>query len=359
MERYINIVDHHQRINNQHEIFDKQVKLPTCLHPWKKIVINRYGDTYICVSPAWLPKSIGSILDYDNFYDLLNSYEARSIRSEVSAGRYSYCNNLICSHLSKDYYDAKPQQNFQLLTEFTEDSLVDSLPIEICFDFDYTCNFKCPSCRTEMINHNQGHEYNINKKLVKKIKEIILTEYTDTVVTFRWAGGEPFVSKAYLEIWKQIIKSGNTNIRNTIQTNGSYLLRREQLLKEFLPFINEMRISFDAGTAETYKNIRTNGKWSTLIDNCRFFNDIRKDYKIKLISSFVVQFDNYLEIPLYVKLAESLGFDVIQLNKMWNWGTWPDDTFKKLNITDPMHSNYKELLDIIASCKSEKVELNV
>jgi MoaA/NifB/PqqE/SkfB family radical SAM enzyme len=120
-----------------------------------------------------------------------------------------------------------------------------------------------------------------------------------------------------------------------------------------------MRISFDAGTAETYKNTRTNGKWSTLIDNCRFFNDIRKDYKIKLISSFVVQFDNYLEIPLYVKLAESLGFDVIQLNKMWNWGTWPDDTFKKLNITDPMHSNYKELLDIIASCKSEKVELNV
>lgn len=359
MERYINIVDYHQRINNQHQIFDKQVTLSKCKYPWQNIVINRYGETYICLSPAWLPKSIGSILDHTNFYDLLNTHEARSIRSEISAGRYSYCNNKICQHLTKNYYAAEPTGKFEFLSDYTEDSLVHEPPIEICFDFDYTCNFKCPSCRTEMINHNQGPEYQVNKQLVKKIKNIILPEYTDKPVVFRWAGGEPFISKAYVEIWKHIIKLGNTNIRNIIQTNGSYLLRRKELLKEFLPFISELRISFDAGTAETYKNIRINGKWDTLIDNCKFFNDIRKNYKIKFISNFVVQLDNYLEIPMYFKLAESLGFDVIQLNKMWNWGTWPDDTFQKLNITDQTHPDHKALLEIIQSCKSKKLNVHI
>jgi sulfatase maturation enzyme AslB (radical SAM superfamily) len=360
MERYITIVDYHQRINNQHNIFDKNVKtLHKCMIPWQHIVINMHGDTYICMSPAWLPKNIGSLLDYDNFYDLLNTHEARSIRSEISLGRYSYCNNRICGHLSKDYHDAKPTGKFEFLTDYTQDSKVDELPIEICFDFDYTCNFKCPSCRIEMVNHNQGPNYIINKKLVEKIKDVVLKEYVNRPVTFRWAGGEPFISKAYLDIWKHIIKLGNTNIQNIIQTNGSYLLRRSSLLHKFLPYIQEIRVSFDAGTANTYKNIRINGKWDTLLKNCYFINDIRKNHNLKLTSNFVVQLDNYIEIPKYIEIAESIGFDSIQLNKMWNWGTWDDNEFKRLNITDLDHPNHKDLLSIIESCKSSKVEVFV
>lgn len=358
MERYINIIDHYQRINNQHQIFDKRVTLPKCQYPWQNIVIHRYGETYICLSPAWLPKSIGSVLDYNNFYDLLNTHEARSIRSEISAGRYSYCNNKICSHLSNTYYAAEPAGKFEFLSDYTEDSLVQELPREICFDFDYTCNFKCPSCRTEMINHNQGPEHAVNKQLVKKIKNVILPEYADKSVVFRWAGGEPFVSKAYLDIWRHIIKLGNTNIQNIIQTNGSYLLKKSSLVKEFLPYVCEIRISFDAGSAETYKKIRVNGDWKTLLDNCRFINSVRTQH-MSLISNFVVQLDNYLEIPQYVEIAESLGFDSIQLNKMWNWGTWSDDEFKRLNITDPSHPDHSALLEIVNSCKSNKLSINV
>jgi hypothetical protein len=117
MERYINIVDYHQRKNNNQIIFDKQIKkLPRCQNPWKSLVINQFGAAYICSSPAWLPKSIGSLLDYDDFFSLLNSYEAREIRSEILLNRYGYCNHNICGHFNV-------QEAFDF---FGEDPIIDT-----------------------------------------------------------------------------------------------------------------------------------------------------------------------------------------------------------------------------------------
>ena len=365
MERYINIVDYHQRKNNDHAIYDKQVyDLPRCPNPWESLVINQFGSTYICVSPAWLPKSIGTITDYDDIFSLLNSYEARSIRSEIDLNRYSYCNQKICGYLTapnaKSHYQPPSDDgNFKLLTEdqFTDTSVVTKLPKEICFDFDYTCNFKCPSCRIDMINHNQGPMNKINKSLVEKIKTLIIDRYIEENIplTIRWAGGEPLVSHAYLSIWEYIVERKAGNIKNIIQTNGSYLKKRHRLVKDFLPYINQLRISFDAGSAETYSKIRVNGSWEELLDNCKYIKDliVQQDLKIDLTSDFVVQLDNFEEIPQYITMAKSLGFNHINLTKMWNWDTWSPEEFTKLNISDPAHPRHDELKKIIKSYASD------
>lgn len=365
MERYINIVDYHQRRNNNHIFFNKKVvAYPNCKNPWEKLVINQFGLTYICVSPAWLPKSIGSLLDYQDFFDLLNTYEARAIRSEVDLNRYSYCNNKICCHLSTDYaiqhYDSKITDT-SLLTEdqFTENSTLTKLPNEICFDFDLTCNFKCPSCRTDIINHNRGSTVETNKKLVDKIKTLILDRYieTKTPLDIRWAGGEPFLSHAYLDIFNYIIDQKATNIKNIVQTNGSYLNRRKKLLKNFLPYIKDFRISFDAGTESTYKNIRVNGDWHKLIKNCAYTKDfiISQKTNTSLISDFVIQSGNFKEIPQYISLVKSLGFDRINLNKLWSWGTWSDEEFKNINVCDRHHPSYPELVAILKSYENDQM----
>ena len=231
------------------------------------------------------------------------------------------------------------------------------LPNEICFDFDYTCNFKCPSCRTEMINHNQGPMAEINQKLVNKIKHVILDRYveTQTPLTIRWAGGEPFVSHAYLELWQYIVDKKATNIKSIIQTNGSYLHRRAKLLEEFLPYIDQLRISFDAGTDATYRKTRVNGDWDTLINNCAHVSRLidTLGLPVKLASDFVVQVDNFQEIPQYVELAKSLKFSNINLSKMWNWGTWSDEEFRRLNISSADHPKHKELISIIDYYKTD------
>ena len=363
MERYINIVDYHQRKNNNQIIFDKQAKkLPMCRNPWNKLVINQFGAAYICNSPAWLPKSIGSLLDYDDFLSLLNTYEAREIRSEVALKRNSYCNHKICGHFGQffqKYFGQNPiiqptsTETFKFLEEkeFTTNSSVDKLPSEICFDFDYTCNFQCPSCRTEMINHNQGPMVETNKKLVDKIKHVVLNRYIDSKrpLLIRWAGGEPFISHAYLDIWQYMADKNITNIKNIIQTNGSYLKKRSELLKKFLPQIAVLRISFDAGAKNTYEKIRVNGDWDTLLENCDYVIKLIKELNIdtQIESDFVVQLDNFQEIPQYIEIAKSIGFNKINLTKMWNWDTWPMEKFQELNISSDQHPRHQELKEII------------
>ena len=366
MERYINIVDYHQRKNNNHTLYDKQVTdLPKCMFPWQKLVINQYGAAYNCLSPAWLPKSIGSLLDYDNFYELLNTHEARAIRSEIDLNRYSYCNSKICLHLSGTTANGKfntiPINTILLKEEqFTDTSIVTELPNEICFDFDYTCNFKCPSCRTDMINHNQGPMAEINQLLVNKIKHVILDRYIDsqTPLTIRWAGGEPFVSHAYLELWQYIVDKQATTITNIIQTNGSYLHRRAELLEKFLPYVQQLRISFDAGTEVTYNKTRVNGDWNILVSNCTYVKKLvdTLGLPVRLSSDFVVQLDNFQEIPQYVQLAKSIGFNEINLSKMWNWGTWSDEEFIQLNVSSVNHPRHQELVAIVKPyCGDRKI----
>jgi molybdenum cofactor biosynthesis enzyme MoaA len=370
MERYINIVDYHQRKNNNQILFDKQIKnLPRCQSPWNNLVINQFGATYICSSPAWLPKSIGSLLDYDDFFSLLNSYEAREIRSEILLNRYSYGNHNICGHFKRErdmnFFSEEPiivpplTKIFKFLKEeeFPVNSAVDILPTEICLDFDYTCNFKCPSCRTEMINHNQGPLVETNKLLVDKIKHIVIDRYIkeQAPLTIRWAGGEPFISHAYLELWRYIVEKKAGNIKNIIQTNGSYLKKRSALLENFLPYINQLRISFDAGSSEIYSKVRVNGSWDELLDNCRYVKDVinKSNLKIILSSDFVVQLDNFQDIPQYIEIAKLIGFDKINLSNMWNWGTWDDNEFQRLNISNPTHPKHQKLIGIINPYKND------
>lgn len=317
-----------------------------CRVPWETMGINANGEMFICMSPSWIPKFVGSILSAD-VYDCLNSETAKNIRREILAGRYYYCNNKICSFFgslkNSDYtigIDTEPTtQKFNDI-ELT----VNEIPKNIIFDFDVTCNFKCPSCRTEVINHNNDHLRSaVNYQIVEKIKHQVIDIIKEQPISIRWAGGEPFLSKPYLEIFEYIIKSKKSNIQNIIQTNGSYL--RSKTVRRLLPYIAELRISFDAATELTYSKTRINGNWKKLLDNVEYIKQLKdtNGYSIKLVGDFVVQKDNYHEIPEFVALCQSLGLDSFHLQKLWNWGTWDTETFHDKNVYNVNHPEYKNL----------------
>jgi hypothetical protein len=117
-----------------------------------------------------------------------------------------------------------------------------------------------------------------------------------------------------------------------------------------------LRISFDAGTADTYAKIRVNGDWAKLLDNCRFVKKLidANGLTIALRADYVIQLDNYQEIPQFVDTVLGLGFDGIGLTRMWNWGTWPDEEFARLNVTDSAHPKHQELLDILEPYRNDQ-----
>ena len=122
-----------------------------------------------------------------------------------------------------------------------------------------------------------------------------------------------------------------------------------------MPYISELRISFDAASKETYKNIRVNGSWEKLLDNTVWVRDVikRSGFATQLTADFVVQKDNYKEIPLFVKLCKELGIKKFNLQKMWNWGTWDQEVFEDKNIYNPNHPEYEDLKKYFAMAGQE------
>jgi len=338
-----------------HEFFNRRVKLNKavrkehCRIPWNTMGINSYGDVYICQSPAWIPKFVGNVHQTNDIYDILNSKTARQIRQEILSGRYYYCNLKLCAFLRSpsmgSYLDTPlPSDDLQPmeLQEF-DDLLVSEIPTELIFDFDYTCNYKCPSCRTDLINNNKNPIIRpINDAISTKIKHMVIDEIKDQEVYIRWAGGEPFISQVYLDLMEYIVSTKKCNIKHVIHTNGSYLKSKGDLVKSLLPSIKELRISFDAATADTYHIVRVNGVWENLIDNVKWVVDAvnERQLPVKLTADFVVQKNNYKEIPMFGELCEELGIKHINFQKMWNWTTWPTEVFNEMNVWNHAHPDH-------------------
>jgi MoaA/NifB/PqqE/SkfB family radical SAM enzyme len=348
------ILAKNNQLRQKQIFFDKNYhEYPRCHVPWNTMGVNNNGEVFVCSSPSWIPKFVGNILHVDNIYDVLNSESARRIRQEIVAGRYFYCNNHICSffgQVSPEKYHSDSRSDHMPLEFVNHDQLlVSEIPKNLIFDFDYTCNFRCPSCRTELINNNKHHVIrSINNQLVTKIKHLVIDQIQSQPVEIRWCGGEPFISDVYIELLEYILTTGKQNIKHIIQTNGSYLQSKSEMLEKLLPTLQELRISFDAATVETYKKIRVNGQWNQLLKNVQWVQDIiqKNQHPIRLTADFVVQIDNYKEIPAFVKLCDQLGITNINFQKMWNWGTWTTEVFDQKNIYNPDHPQYKELVEV-------------
>jgi molybdenum cofactor biosynthesis enzyme MoaA len=352
--------------SHQNQVFyNKKVNVSTgqyCTRPWETLGVNSYGDIFICASPAWIPKFVGNILQAADIYqDVLNSDAAQKIRQEIIAGRYYYCNNKICGYFNSQLTDAQFSQQPQELSDLeelpyeqSELTCVTKIPKNLIFDFDHTCNFVCPSCRTGLINNNKHSVISsVNRNIAEKIKTLIIDKIGNQPVNIRWAGGEPFISKVYLDLLQYTVSKNKSNITHTIQTNGSYLKAKQDLVESLLPYVSEMRISFDAATAETYRKTRVNGVWDTLIDNATWLVELQKKtgYPKKITADFVVQADNYHEIYQFYELCNSIGIKYINYQRMWNWNTWPAETFNQNNVYVPEHPLYHSVEQLLNQVK--------
>jgi MoaA/NifB/PqqE/SkfB family radical SAM enzyme len=332
--------------------FNKNYSKSICNYPWNHLGINANGNIFICESPSWIPIFVGNILESDNIYDILNNEKSKKIRQEILEHRYYYCNSSLCNFfkdkdIANNYNENIQDADLLPLNFVDNDNLyVRQIPTILTFDFDYTCNYKCPSCRTEYKNFNNHHVIRpVNNRISQKIKDLIIDKIQDQYIEIRWCGGELFMSETYLDLLEYIVGKNKQNIEHCIQTNGSLLKAKAGVLKKMLPFVSVLRISFDAATEETYKKTRVGGNWENLIENVKFTMDLIKEnnFKTTVKADFVIQFDNYKEIPQFVKLCHSLGIKSYNLQKMWNWGTWDTKTFQQKNVYDKSHLLYPDV----------------
>src|SRR5262245_2509539 len=177
-------------------------------------------------------------------------------------------------------------------------------PIEWVVYPSNVCNHQCVWC---MFRQN-GEQFGDNRKILPR--DLLLRFVADAarlgaVVLQFEGGGEPLINKHTLEALRL---ANSLGVKTAMSTNGRLLT------PDVAAAVDYLRISLNAGTAA--QHVTTNhagegpGDFDIIISNVRAaIAAKRKDISL----AFVIDADNYLEIPTFCDLAADIGVDFVHL----------------------------------------------
>lgn len=310
-----------------------------CRLPFYNCIISADLLIFPCCPSGVLPEW----RDYHRLYffsskEMWESNWFKIFRLSMINKTYCFCDHHFCNRLVKNAG----------ITDTRLDNVVTlSKPTDMQLEIDYTCNLHCPSCR-DGIKVATSYRRRILDKIVPEIKK---TGMMDDLVWTRLAGyGDVFASKYYQELLYTDKKRKNL----FLITNG--VLFTEEKFNPLPEMYEKIRIyiSIDAAKPETYAKMRPGGNWEKLNKNLEMLSQKKKLGLIdRFIIQFVVQMDNYKEIPNFVALGKRLGVTYVYFNNIRNWG-FPDEVFQKKNILNDDYSVKEEVLPYIHSKEVEE-----
>ena len=271
-----------------------------CPKPYDTILIDQTGSCYLCECQAWLPQSVGN-LHKNTLEEIFSSEMAKHMRESVTDGTYRYCNSSQCPWIQKDMVENHSSKMATVKT--------------VRLAIDNSCNLFCPSCRTEKIFHKKGKMFNLKMQLADKIIDFLKTQ--DNVLIHIGADGDPFASLVYRYFMRNV--PDNPTFKFNFQTNGLLLKKMFARLHNVVDRIQELNISIDGASTETYEKLRRGGKFDLMLSNLDYIKDYSKKFKINL--HMVVQKDNWHEMEDMVALGKKYNVNKIWFNKIQDWNT--------------------------------------
>ncbi len=268
----------------------------------------------------------GNLLYDGNLDEIYNGTYARIVK--LSSLNQSYC---LCDFTKRcTRCVGSKEKIFMKLLETPK------VPKSMDISLDGTCNLCCKSCRNKpyvMSNYDCKRTNILTAKLIK-------SGYLDQVQSLYVAGyGEVFYSPRY----RKLLDSNLQRKSIHIFSNGT-LFNEENWnwLKDKYETINVM-ISVDAVTKETYSKLRCGGNFEVLMKNLNMLASLHRQGLIGRFSlNFVVQRDNFREMPDFVRLGKSLGVDHIEFQKMVNFGNLSKKEFlEKCLVIDNEYLDYE------------------
>ena len=150
--------------------------------------------------------------------------------------------------------------------------------------------------------------------------------------------GEVFYSPYY----RQLITTNLQRQQVKIKSNGTLFNEDNWQLLENKYKIIDAEISVDAATAETYQKLR-GADFNNLMRNLKMLADLHRQKQIREFNlSFVVQRENFHEMPAFVKLGRMLGADCINFQRMNNFGNQTEQEFlERCLIIDNKYLDYE------------------
>jgi hypothetical protein len=309
----------------------------SCNRPWKTVTIDMYTNCMLCVCEGWLPKPVGKITDFAKLEDIWNNSIAHEIQQDISDKKFTWCAVEHCGIKHRNNYESVYQ---------------------IIFAIDDSCNLQCPSCRREKRMHTSGPLYEEKLRAVEHAVNL-LNKFDQRAHILFNCSGDPlasYISRPFLQSYV-----GNDRQTFTLFTNG-LLIKKLLPTTGIFPRITEYRISIDAGSPDVYTKVRVGGDWDTLMASFDFLQEQGLSDRVNL--QFVVQKNNFQDIPNYVRLLEKYGFRG-WLTQLDDWGTWNHNTVKfpdswtivngtyfEHNVCSSAHPLHNECRDLVNQART-------
>jgi pyruvate-formate lyase-activating enzyme len=330
---------------------DYDLKGKFCPMPFTHLSTSYKADAFACCCSAWLPYPVGNVAEADSAEAVWNSGAAQEIRRSIHDGDFSYCSRTLCSYIAARALPAKAEVTDPILRGYIAERtvVVKERPDMVQMNHDPSCNLACPSCRTAVITAGPKEQ----RVYIDAAERVLLPLLRDMEgQAYVTGGGEAFASAHYRKILRALNRRDFPGLSVYLISNGQLL--NEKRWREFpdLPkMIGVLAISIDAARAETYERLRRPGKWPVLMQNLEHMARMRAEGTIRFLQiNFVVQADNFREIPEFLALGTRLGVDNIWLQRLTNYGSYEEAVFEAIDVTSPLHREHEELLAILRPC---------
>jgi len=306
-----------------------------CSVPFNSLEIHN-NVCFVCC-PSWLPNSIKTA--EIPLKEMWNSEPIIDIRNSILDGSFKYCNKELCPYLSKLVNYGVPSGPIVLKESASHISptIINNTPDNVVMNFDRTCNYKCPSCRVDLIVEDSK-----GIKRIEKTIEEIDTHYSANVKTLYITGsGDPFVSVGFRNYLRNFNPKKYPKLKSIhLHTNASMWTKEMwDSMPNVHKYVKSCEISIDAGTKDTYENkTRLGGNWENLLNNLKFISTL----PISVKTSFVVQDCNYTEMETFYNLMYSIFGNKVNVffGKITNWGTFSEGEFKLKQVWDDAHPEH-------------------
>jgi len=317
---------------------DDYLKGRFCDQPFENFETGVTGDVFVCC-PSYLPVSIGN-LHKATAEEIWNSAVAAELRRSISDGSFRYCSRLHCGKITSRKLDParSPADSSPAASA--------PLPKRAVLSHDRSCNLACPSCRKDFIVAKKAEQERLNILLDNSIMPILRGAKLVTVT----GSGDPFGSNHFRSLLKRINRRDYPELTVDLHTNGQLFDQQSWDALELEGLIGAVEISIDAARPETYSIVRRGGDFGRLKSNLAFIRHLRRTNEISHLKfSFVVQAQNYEEMPEFVELGEEFGADIVVFNMIRNWGTFTSAEFECEFVGSSLHPAYKSFLRILES----------
>lgn len=322
-----------------------RLKGKICPSPFKQLDVLEEG-AYLCC-PSWLGTTVGDAAS-DTRDDVWNSDTAQAIRASVHDGSYRYCNKGVCPHIQKDRLVPMDE----LLDKWSPDwrpialermVILPDGPEVVNLAYDRTCNLSCPSCRTDSF----AADKQMRTRFAAMQERTILPLLKSAKTVFVTGSGDPFASKNFRQLMRDLTPEAYPELRFQIMTNGMLFTPRQWAAFPTLHRrVSVLRISVDAATGPTHELLRRGARWPVMLENLRFAGDLVAAGEIAAFELvFTVQVDNYVEMGDAVDLAQAVGATTVSFARIINWGTFTPEEYRHRAVFLQAHERHDHFLE--------------